>query len=50
MYVGVHELLGDVDKSTAEAFDEKNLEELVLKGSFGLFVYDLVLVCLAASD
>ena len=47
---GVHEELGDVCESVAEAFGEKNLEELVLEGSFGLFVHGLGLVCLAAPD
>ena len=47
---GVHKDLGDVGESIAEAFGEKNLEELVLEGSFGLFVHGLGLFCFVASD
>lgn len=38
---GVHEELGDVCESIAEAFGEKNLEELVLEGNFVLYVHGL---------
>jgi len=47
---GVHKDLGDVGESIAEAIGEKNLEKLVLEGSFGLFVHGLGLFCFAASD
>ncbi len=45
---GVHEELGDVGESLAEAFGEKGLEELVLKGMFGMFVHGLGLFCLSS--
>lgn len=41
---GVHEKLGDVGESLAEAFGEKNLEKLVLECRVGLFVHGLGLL------
>jgi hypothetical protein len=45
---GVHEELGDACESIAEAFGEKNLEELVLEGIVDLFVHGLGLFWLSS--
>jgi len=46
---GVHEELGDVGESLAQAFGEKNLEKLVLECSVVLFVPGLGLLAVVTS-
>ena len=47
---GVHEELGDVGETLAEAFGEKNLDELVLECRVSLFVHGLGLLAVVTSD